>query len=414
MTIFGVIWIALLMLAMFLDIKYLFVLTILSSVFQCNNILIIGGSGIGPQVITSIFFIIRIFLLRKHYFKIKINKRFLPLEFASISLLLIALFSLLINNNLNENILRYMQLVLYVLCFIAMSKISEYIEEDFIYASIKYITIFLIYVGFLQLLITTGHFPRLGIIKTLIYNDTLSDVIYFTRNNYFRILSTYMEPSYYACFLVGAFYYFILIGKKKKGDYLLISLIFIQIILTFSSTAYVAFAILGVIYFTRERNLKVKLITIILAIIGIVVLYYGFYNVLDKVILSKSQSGSANARFAWNERAMRIFESNKIIGVGYKTSRASSVVYTLLSEMGIIGFINYILMNLLVIKDIFKVEKKKILPQELGIRFAILGVCVAQIIAVPDIDNCTYWMWMNILAVLIVKNKNDGVVINNE
>lgn len=412
MTVFGFIWISILIIAMFYNIKYLFLLTILSSVFQCNNVLVIGNSGIGPQVITSIVFIFRVLMLRKHNLKIKIYKNFLPLEIACISLLFVALISLIVNNNLNENILRYFQLVVYVLCFIAMSKIASCIEEDFIYKCIRNISIFLVCVGFLQLLITTGIFPRLGIINTLLYNDTLTDVMYFTRDNYFRILSTYMEPSYYACFLVGAFYYFILTGKKTKGIYILIFLLFLQIILSFSSTAYLSFVVVGLVYFTREKNLKVKLMVIIVSIITIAILYFGFYDVLDNVIFSKSQSGSANARFAEDARALKIFDANKIIGVGYKTARASSAINTVLAEMGIIGFLNYIFVNFIVIKEIFKSEKKDISLQELGIRFAILGVFIAQIIAVPDIDICAYWMWMNILAVLISKKKKSGVVIN--
>lgn len=336
MTIFGVIWLGMLIISMFFDIKYLFLLTILSSVFQCNNVFVFQGTGIGPQVITSLVFVLRVFLLRKHNFKIRLNKNFIILEILCIVLVFIAFISLLINQKLSNSFLRYMQLVIYVLCFIAMSKVSEHIDDNFVYLCIKKISIFLITIGFLQLLITTGHFPRLWLIRELIYNDTLSDVVYFTRNNYFRILATYMEPSYYACFIVGAFYYFLLLGKKTKENVILMILMFIQIILTFSSTAYISFVVLGIIYLTREKNLKIKLITFFLGIIGIMILYFGFYNILDTVIFSKAQSGSANARFAWNDRAIKYFENNKIIGVGYKTLRASSVIYTLLAEMGII------------------------------------------------------------------------------
>lgn len=412
MTIFGILWIGALIIAAFRNIKLLFVLTILSSVLQCDNVFVINGTGIGPQVITSIVFIMKVFLIKKDDWKT--NKKFFLIAISCISILIVALISLIINNKLNENFLRYMQLVAYVVCFICMSKISNEIDEDFIYSCITGITIFLITVGFIQILITTGFLPRLSIIKELLYNDTLSDVIYFTRNNYFRILSTYMEPSYYACFLVGAFYYFIIIKKKNIKNYILITLIFIQIIFTFSSTAYGTFAILGIIYFLIENNFKIKLAMLALGITSILVLYFGFYDVLDTVIFSKAQSGSANARFAWNDKAMKVFEENKIIGTGYKTTRASSVVCTILAEMGIIGLLSYGVINYFVVKDIFYLKGKNDFKQELGIRMAILGVLIAQIIAVPDIDICVYWMWMNILATLIPKRIKYGGYKKNE
>lgn len=405
MTIFGVIWIVILIGSMFLDIKYLFFMTILSSVFQCNNVVIIGNNGIGPQIITSIAFCIRVFILKKHEFKIKISKNFLAIEIACIILLLITLMSLIVNNILIENILRYIQLVMYVLCVIAMSKISNYIEEKHVHSIIKNITIFLIVVGFLQLLITSGIFPRLGIIKTLLYNDTLSATVYYTRDNYFRILSTYMEPSYYASFLVGAFYYFLYNNEKKIGNYILLFLILLQIILSFSTTAYIAFGILGIVYIFKIKNLKFKIFAIIISLIGISILYFGFYNTLDNVIFSKFESGSANARFALDRRNQRLFAENKIIGVGYKNARGSSIIYTILAEMGILGLISYILLNIIILKDIFLQNRKNFSLKEFGLRFAIVGVFVCQIIAIPDIDICTYWMWMNLLAIVISQHK---------
>ena len=178
MTIFGIIWLAVLVILMFSNIKYLFFFTILSSVLQCNNVLVLENSGIGPQVITSIAFIIKVFLLRKQDLKIKINKKMLALEFLCILLLIVAFVSLVVNDALNKNLLRYLQLTVYVICFIAMTKISDRVKEDDIYFTIRNITIFLIVVGFLQLLITTGIFPRFSIIETLLYNDSTTSNVY--------------------------------------------------------------------------------------------------------------------------------------------------------------------------------------------------------------------------------------------
>ena len=411
MTIFGTIYIVILIFAFFTNIKNLFVLTIFSAVLQCDNVFVIGNIGIGPQVITSFVFLIKVILIKKEKFLI-INKKVLLIEISALLLMIISFISLIVNNKLGNEFLRYLQLVIYILCFIAMSRVSDLIDNKFVHKCIKYLSVFLIVIGFIQLMITTGILPRFTIIKELLYNDNISDVIYFTRDNYFRILSTYMEPSYYACYLVGAFYYFLLQNHKTKGEIALIFFIFIQIILTFSSTAYIAFALIGLVYFMLIKSWKKRLIMAFLAIAGLLILYFGFYDVLDSVILSKAESGSANARFANDAKAIRIFNENKVIGVGYKTTRASSAITTILAEMGIIGLSCYCILNLFIVKDIFQSEKKNIDKQELGIRVAILSVVVAQIIAVPDIDICAYWMWMNILAVVMLNKSQRSE--NNE
>ena len=221
MTIFGVIYLIILIFAFFTNIKVLFALTIFSSVLQCDNVFVLGDTGIGPQVITSLVFLLKVILIKKDKFLV-INKKFILIESSSVLLLIIAFVSLLVNNNLEKTIFKYLQLVIYVLCFIAMSKVSKFIDNEFVHKVIKYLTIFLIIMGFIQLMITTGILPRFTIIKELFYNDNLSDVVYFTRDNYFRVLSTYMEPSYYAGFIVGAFYYFLLQDKRTKGEKILL------------------------------------------------------------------------------------------------------------------------------------------------------------------------------------------------
>lgn len=402
MTIFGVIYLIILIFAFFTNIKVLFALTIFSSVLQCDNVFVLGDTGIGPQVITSLVFLLKVILIKKDKFLV-INKKFILIESSSVLLLIIAFVSLLVNNNLEKTIFKYLQLVIYVLCFIAMSKVSKFIDNEFVHKVIKYLTIFLIIMGFIQLMITTGILPRFTIIKELFYNDNLSDVVYFTRDNYFRVLSTYMEPSYYAGFIVGAFYYFLLQDKRTKGEKILLLFIIIQIILTFSSTAYVSFALVGIAYFMMTNNFKRKIKIILTAIVGLLILYFGFYDVLDTVIFSKSESGSANARFANDEKAIRIFSENKIIGIGYKNARASSIITTTLAEMGIVGLICYCALNFFTIKGIFQLRKVEMNRQEVGVRLALLNVFIAQIIAVPDIDICVYWMWMNILAIVMAR-----------
>lgn len=401
MTIFGIIWIMLLILSLFVNIKMMFALTIISSVLQCDNVLIIGENGVGPQIVASIFFIIKVLLLYRKNRQESFNqntKNFRLLMLFLLGLLAIIVFSTIYNNAFQYSSLRVVQFGIYVICFYCMNRIGIKLDAKFIYTFIRTLTIFLLIIGFIQLLITTNIIPRFNIMTVLFYNDSLhSATVYYTRNNYFRILSTFMEPSYYACYLIGAFYYFLSFKNLYKKNMWLLVIIFIQIILTFSSTAYGTFAILWIIFILQNKSLNKKFLLILLSVLGILFAYIFFYNILDQVIFSKDTSGSAVARRSFDNRALRAFETSKIIGVGYKTTRASSIIYNILAELGILGLINYLLVLLYVIKNIFNKNTKNMLL--LAIYMALIGSMIAQIIAVPDLDNCSFWMWLNLLAV---------------
>ena len=59
-TLFGIIWIVLLIYSFYKTrIQFLISLTLLSMIFQCTNVIELNNQGIGPQLITSITFIIR-------------------------------------------------------------------------------------------------------------------------------------------------------------------------------------------------------------------------------------------------------------------------------------------------------------------------------------------------------------------
>lgn len=409
MTIFGIIWILLLFYC-FSSVNRMISLTIVSAVFQCSNVLVIGDSGIGPQIITSIVCIIRICLSKK----IEMEKLFKMESWIKCMFLLISIviLSSAINKTINNGLLKILQLFIYFLCFVLIYYSHNTIEEDTLYLLIRRLTIALIIIGFIQVLITSGILPRLSIINTLLYNDT-GKYVYFYRDNYHRILSTFMEPSYYATYVVGAFYYFISIKEKRNENKLLISLLLIQIIFTFSSSAYGALAISGFLFYisSKERGVKFKMISY--AIIGFIIMYFCFYDVLDSVIFSKNLSESNMARRAWNKAALKMYELSPVIGNGYKSSRASNVLLTLLAETGIIGLVSYIMTNFIIMLGLFRKKSKDNKQQhesyKSAIIMAIMSAVFTQIIAVPDLDICTYWMWLNIFAVqLSFQRRKEG------
>lgn len=414
MTIFGIVWCALLVECLIIsNMEGLIFLTLLSSTLQCNNVFVIGNVSIGPQVVTSIVFLIKM-IVNKRNFKVKIRRNAIGIQTCVITLFFITFFSSILNNCIEKNFMRVVQLLIYLLCFLFMYDAGEKVRPEYVYSSLRRITIFLLIVGGVQLLITTGWLPRMSLIKEFIYNDS-SSTVYFYHDNYFRVMSTYMEPSYFAGFLVGSFYYFLLYKTKRKENLVLLIAILSEIIFTFSSTAYGAFLLMGFVIIVASKDGKFRACILISGIVGFFVMYLGFYNILDTVIFSKMETGSGITRLYWNRAAQRAFESSPIYGVGYKMSRASSLFYTLLAETGILGLATYLFVNLQIILQVFSRRTQNYDSGYQGICIAVISVVVCQMIAIPDLDICTYWMWMNFLALSYAhrkEKKNEGKKYN--
>lgn len=394
MTIFGIIWLTASFTCICLrDIKYLVFLLLLSAALQCDNVFNINGVGIGPQIITCILVIIKILYSYKVFFR-----RFDLVSCWILIFLAVICLSLFYNNIFLQSVLPFLQIFFYAICYILLKRIS--FDQNTLFRYIKYLTIFILVMGILQILITSGILPRSFIIKELFFNDD-SNTVYFNYDNYYRLCSTFMEPSYCSCFLVGMFYYFAsnYSSKDKLKQLLLLLVILIEILLTTSSTGYISLVVSGVFFLIFSNNQRFKPILIATGIIGVVGAFIFAYDILEEVIFDKSVSGSANARFAWDEQALNAFVNSCILGVGYENIRGSSLITSILGQLGIVGFLLYIVFNITILLPVFK-RKKNYNNYYYGIRFAIIAVIICQAVACPDLDLCVYWQMLWISALL--------------
>lgn len=427
MTLFGFIWMILLI-ACFPKLKNMIALTIISATIQCSNVIVVSGTGIGPQIITSIVFIIRVLINTKRNTKIKIklnrqdwdNRQDWGIIRYLFLVLGVALISSIYNGIFRNSAIRLVQLFIYIICSMSMFYVAHKINEKDIYQLVRNLTIGMIIFGFIQLLITSGFFPNILLLDKIFFNEAGNYVYYNNDSGYRRMLGTYMEPSYFAGFVVGAFYYFLSLKSRRNENGVIIGLLGIQIILTFSSSAYGAFAIIGLLFILVSKEKKFKFYMIILTAIAFIGFYVFFYDTLDRVIFSKISmtNESYRARHGADRNAFKFFKLSPIIGNGYKSMRASSIIFTLLGELGIIGLLLYVILNVNIIAYIFtKKFKKELCEQEFSLSLAVLAVVATQVLAVPDLDICTYWMWLNILLLEIgIRNsiKHKGIVIKNK
>lgn len=405
MTFFGIIW-ACTMVFCFKkrNIKYIFFATLIFMTFQCANVLhISSGRGVGPQVLTSICFIIKYFLhSRFRVSRISIDKSCMAwLTLIAVALLIV--ISGVANKTLASALLVTIQLFVYIFVFLIMRRVAKEINRGQLYKIIRMVVIFVVVVGVLQWIVTMYIPVARPILKILFYNDNNEDVYFnFTdRGHNRRIYSTFMEPSYLAAFAVGSFYFLLCFWERLRENLFLLLMLFIIIAVSLSSTAYGAFIITGSFFIISSKEIKIKwkLLIVFLAAGVALVFFTMFYDVLDAVIFSKASTGSGVTRAGWNREAYAAFLSSPIIGIGYKAIRGSSIIYTLMGELGILGVVLYIVFNVSSVwRCIFRGQHNKYSTGYYGVLYAVLSSFICMVIACPDLDLCSYWFWLYLLA----------------
>lgn len=353
---------------------------LLSMCLQCVDCIRVAGVGIGPHIVTCCIYLIisiksRITLVRKNIFLV-----------FGLTLFGIIIISLNINNLMQLPMLfKSFQFLVYLLVANLLIKNISMTKQE-IKKVIDSLVIFLLVMGIIQVLMTINVLPDFWLFKQLFYNNT--DNVAFYNENYFRICSTFMEPSYYAPFLCALFFYYHKENGKKER--ILSYAILGEIILTFSTTAYVTFIGAYIIYLVMNMwNTKTIIMKDIVfigcGVLGIGVLLVGT-DVLDNVIFNKMSTTSAIVRNQWNDRALDSFYKSPVFGMGYKQSRASSIINCLLGELGVTGLISYILMFCGLFNRI-KRESRSIVCV-----LMVLCVLISQIVAIPDIDLSSAWL----------------------
>lgn len=390
MTIFGILWIMLIFITFCMkDIKYILTLTLIGMLFQCSNVISINqGITCGAQLVTSFAFIIKSSIYK---YNKKVNS---GIDVGFVFICIYILINSLFINVASFDFLNILQLVVYVFTFYRIKKVSYFISKNYLDKCIRIITYIVLGFGFLNIFINLFGVPKNNLLQLLFYNEKNNPNIYYFKNST-RFYSTFMEPSYVAGLLVGLFSYFYLKDKSelKKNDKLLVILLGIAILLTFSSTAYGTLAIVLIIIWLKNINKSKTWGWIFLSIIAFVVVFM-FTDILDKVIFNKSSSSSGIVREILNNRAYSSFQSNPLFGNGYKSMRASSLAIDILGELGIVGLVIYLIPIINYIKYVFI---KKNLKNYCANIF-VLAIVISQFIACPDLDLCSFWLVMYIYA----------------
>ena len=395
-TLFGGIWLLILFFFIFNNrINSFLSMLLLSAVLQCDSVIILNSTSVGPLIITSIIFIGWYLFTHFRKFPVRLDKYF----YTSIFLIISILLSILFNKNyeffLGTNYFYLLQIIIYLCCFLCIRKLACEKDINIIKVFMPCIYVVLL-VGIIQFLIFAKFIPKISLITQLFYNEVWSANSAYNVSNKLRLFSTFQEPSYCSSFLVGAFYFVCYHYKKIKYSKIIIVLLGIEIFLTFSTTGYVCCFFVAILFAIFSNHKKILKFLIPLFLISILISILS--GNLSTVVLHKGSSGSAKVRNFWNEKALTLFKQSIIFGNGFKTQRASSIILNILGEMGLVGVLSYFLLCWNYLKLFMKKKYGNSITIDYGCLFYFLGVVICQILACPDLILCTFWLGMYLLG----------------
>lgn len=426
-SIFGVIWLIALFVSFTKQIKYTLYLLIFSFVFQSAWVIEIVGVDLNASLITSIFFISRALLLKNGKIKIPSwGKYGLIYAFFTIIVSIIApnIFSgmqlqTMTNEGFNfnrvdtviisfsfSNLTLGLSILLYLVDAIMISNIDFHIEWRHFEKIFKNIFIFVSIVGVVHVLFTFLGVP-VTILKELFHNEykiignTYFDMLLLPQYRFARLMSTFYEPSYCGAYLVMALAYFYFADIKNRKIYLLTGTI--ELLLCLASTGFLTLIMFAFVYifFSALRG-KIPLKKIIavgcpVIIVGIIILINPtMRNLLYNFTLGKVNSDSYSLRKIVNKYAMDAFIKTYGMGVGGNAIDTYSLFYSLLSQIGICGFILYVLFIKAVFSANLKIQDAKKKWQMISI---VLIPLIASIISCQALNFCVFWMGICIFAI---------------
>lgn len=392
----------------------MFEVVLFSMVLQCATVIEWNGNFIGPQVFSVSFYLAVYFLdfIKKGKIRcVKYGIKYTVLAFFMVFITTIVISSKRYEHFYEANWKLYaIQIVLYALYVIALFDIKDITKEQ-LHKMLIHIIVFVAFIGILQILTTVNILPKNIILKTFIYTDL--NCAYYV-SYYPRLFSTFLEPSYCAAFLVGAFFYIIQFGKNTRMNIILSLVLLCEIILTFSSTAYGTLAIVGVVYllFTKKKEALKYLIPI-----GIVAVIFlagtgELQDILNKVIFQKHLTGSYATRDSHDKRAIRAFLQSPILGVGLQNvlGMGSRMYLSMLGQLGILGcgcFIGFTMPFIIY----FCNNRKSDYCMAAGM--LLVTVLVAMMISIPYIMYTVFWLVLDICAVTVSIRKRELYLKDN-
>jgi O-antigen ligase len=182
-----------------------------------------------------------------------------------------------------------------------------------------------------------------------------------------RISSVATEPSIFAGFMLIAFVFalFALLRKKplisKMWDRLGTGIIFVALLISTSTTAYVGLAFIGTVYLIviyrldiLHRKHIVGLVWLLVSVVLIVGLIPAAQDIFSTLVVGKSENYSGIARAYSIALAAEYFLQYPILGLGWGSVTSHDLVFKILSNTGVIGLLAFSMFAISLFKRLWR------------------------------------------------------------
>lgn len=416
MTPLGTVLLILFIIALFKPYKYTVWLLILTCIFQASSAISIGGKGIQPYLIGSIFLIIKSIIsthdiipsiFKKKYLFIIILfilyttlcTLFLPHIFAGITVF---------DKNLDESALLggiklkfgfgnitqigYLLVNCITLCCLWLNR-GRIQHNDLLKFFRSTVVIFII-IGLWEFIAKSTNL--IGFPASFFYNNYGMEGELYTASaeGTMRMNSTMTEASFCGAFLASAFWAWFtsLSSNDNKQTKLFTVFIIIALIFNMSGTGIMTFLFGGLLYVWNNRNklgfLFIIKCLIILCLTTLIIFASGYGVNLINMVAGKQESVSGVVRTLAIINSWNLFCESYGLGLGLGSNRGGNLPFDLLSQIGLIGTI---LFYVIFLKFILQCGKGYI-------RTYLIVLMFAQCIAIPDFSFCCMWLGLYMAA----------------
>jgi hypothetical protein len=412
-TVFGYIFFITCFFILFLPIKYLFAVVVVSCVFQSTAVINFAEKGVPPYVIGSIFLIIRsipsLSLISDIQKERLIRYIIIFILFAACASFILSHYwtgimvyseggidSMVVTGGKPlyfglGNIIQICYTVLNFLSLYCIYKNRTRLSENLIKRIFISSVIIVLLLGVWEFMSKmTGLIP---FPYTFFYNNEGYAQLYMqNEGGLMRLNSTFLEPSYCGAFLSASFWAIMSFDNLKSK--ILCVFIGIALVLNLSGTGMMAF-LAGIFIFLFTKGNKYIIPLLILSVLLIFIINtMGYFENIQNMLLTKMDSKSGYTRsmaayFTWD-----LFIQTKGMGVGLGSHRGSSFILNILAALGIIGAILFGRFYLYLLKHA---------RNQIWIVSFALVLLVAQCLAIPDFSFSVMWMCLFMAAALSQK-----------
>ncbi|TXE64166.1 hypothetical protein [Serratia nematodiphila] len=424
LTLFGIVWCSLALFFLFFPPKYLYVLMLTSCVFQAASVFSFGSIWITPFFFTQLLFLVKMSpYLISNDLGIKINRVnfiFIILVLFSIAITMIApslfsgvrvvssAFSFEANYVTNGKSLSFSMSNISQVCLFIINVTTLLVIYRFAPRIVSFNQLYLSY--YLSIAVFT-----LFSIWWLVSRNTLPVDFLYSNGGYSitalaesRLASTYSEPSSAGAFIASSLAPLLFVKKRLSVISLGIMMLFL-LTLNRSSTAVLTAATSFLLFFIlRGTNSRRVLFSLCLLVIVSAVIFILFGDSLVSLYDEKMSSDSGMIRSWSNYLSLSALYNSYFLGLGLGSNRASSLLLTILTNLGVIGFSLFAVVIFLLMKPLF-IHR----DQANAIFFLTLfvGFILGAFFSVPDISSPSLWMFLiyvsSASSLILKANKND-------